>query len=324
MPTKKDNAITITKSYTKSDDLVKSELILTITGETVNNIILNTIRRTLYENIPIYAFDPHYMIIDKNTSYQNNDQLKLRLSMIPIVNIYSDLIWLDEMYWNKINYGNEEELPSEQIVEFYINKTNESDLFQYVTTDDFKCFIDGKEVQNPYNKKYPYLITKLRHKEELICKITGKIRIGKVNTIWSPVYKTYYVYDENIFKLIIHSYGQLTEYELFNRACDNVIYQLNTFKILINKYINNYDTNTDISNKIEIKFNDKTIANLINNTLQEHKLIKFSGIHIPTYLDNEVLINIECAGNIKSLEKILHECVDTNINVFEELKKAIK
>ena len=58
-----------------------TRLELSIKGDDINYVILNTLRRTIMTNIPIYAFTEFNF--KKNKSIFNGNYLKLRLKNLP-------------------------------------------------------------------------------------------------------------------------------------------------------------------------------------------------------------------------------------------------
>lgn len=288
-----------------------SELVLFFNKGEINNTILNTIRRIIHDFIPVYAIGSDNIVIDKNTGYQNNDQIKLRLSQFPI------LIKPDNIYYNK----DDQEEYNKKEIEIYFNVLNNSHEMRAVTSNDFKILINSKEVKNFYSNKYPLLLTILRSGEEIIGKCDAVLGIGKNGNQWEPCYKTFYTEDDKQYKMTIHSYGQYNEEELFVNACDIIKYETNLLKENIIEILNDDKYKNDI-NEFEISFNDKTISNLLNSRLQYHKNIKFSGIYIPNMLDKKVVIKVEKHNG--DFKKIITECCDEICSYIDVLKNSLK
>ena len=293
--------------------------------------LINSLRRVIITQIPIYAFAPELIQIDKNISILNNDQYKLKFSQIPILNIISDLFYI-----NKINdykeFAVSKEINKYKKIEIYINQKN-TDLFpKNITTNDIVYIIDDKVTTSPYNKNFPILLTKLRQNEELRCKLIGVIGIGEQNNIWSSVSNIFFYNKENDYFLNINSNGQLTEFEIINKACQNIIYNLENTKNKIHLYLDtlnkiNQENNLD---KIKLTLPDITIGNLINDQLQNNENIKNSGICRPTYLQNDVIINIEFSDiilskfeNAKKNNEIIKAVFDNCINNIIETYKIL-
>ena len=85
-----------------------SELHLNITGNDVNHVIINTLRRAVLDLVPTYAFVAESIIIEENTSIFDNDELKNRLSGIPIFDVDVPVTLMSEDYWKNINYSDPE------------------------------------------------------------------------------------------------------------------------------------------------------------------------------------------------------------------------
>jgi DNA-directed RNA polymerase subunit L len=309
--------------YNKTIDLTYSNLKLMFNGKDISNIIINSIRRVILEDIPTYAFSPDVITIEKNTTIFNNDQLKLRLSQIPIYNIDNGIDYLEDKFWKNVNYNDieREKHKNEKSIKFYAkceNNISENILIKNITTNDINYFINDEKIEQPYNKKYPILVTKLNQCCEFSCNLNAVLGVGKKNVIWSPVSNVYYTIDDkNNITLNIHSNGQITEYNILMKACKNINHQLETIK----KYIKeNISFETD-----EIIFNleSLTIGNIINEKLQKHKNIKYSGVSKPSYLDDKVIIKIKTNEKIK-IDNILDECIDECIKIYDTIYNIIK
>lgn len=305
----------IKSNHINKNILFNSKLEISITNFNYNPTFLNSLRRILLEYVPTYGFDRELIKISKNTGYQNNDQLSLRLSQIPVIGVNTDLLYIDDIRWNNIDYThNEKEFPEEQLYEVVINVKNNNTEYKYITTNDFKIFINGTQIKNPYDQENPLLITILRQNEELICSMKAKIRLGILNTCWSPVYNTYYLNTSgNNYKFIIHSYGQHTEDKLFILSINILLDKLQKF--------NEYIKSLDIINKtkFKLKLNDKSIANILKEILQYDDNILFVGINIISFLDPVVDLNIEIKKN-SDLKKIIDNNIKKIIKIYDELK----
>lgn len=308
---RKIKKINIKKEKKENNGLDYSELVLFFNKGEINNTILNTIRRIIHDFTPVYAIGSDNIVIDKNTGYQNNDQIKLRLSQFPV------LIKPDNIYYNK----DDQEEYNKKEIEIYFNVLNNSHEMKAVTSNDFKILINSKEVKNFYSNRYPLLLTILRSGEEIIGKCNAVLGIGKNGNQWEPCYKTFYIEDDKQYKMTIHSYGQYNEEELIINACDIIKYEINLLKENIIEILNDDKYKNDI-NEFEISFNDKTISSLLNSRLQYHKHIKFSGIYIPNMLDKKVVIKVEKHDG--DFKKIITECCDEICDYIDVLKNSLR
>ena len=106
--------------------------LLEFTLNNVNVSIANALRRIIISDIPVYGFrtSPYHKnnaIIEKNSTRFNNEILKQRLSCIPI-------------------HINDPKFPYETY-QVEVDKKNETNEIQYVTTEDFK-------IKNILNNQY--------------------------------------------------------------------------------------------------------------------------------------------------------------------------
>ena len=104
-------------------NLAETDGIMTFTLSGVNVSLANALRRIILSDIPCVVFrttpyDECKMEIEVNTSRLNNELIKQRISCVPI-------------------HINDTSFPIENYV-VEVDKKNESDIIDYVTTEDFK------------------------------------------------------------------------------------------------------------------------------------------------------------------------------------------
>ena len=306
--------MSITTSYIPRKGLQASSLKIHFKDFKYNIAYLNSLRRILIEYVPTYAFDRELIKISKNTGYQNNDQISLRLSQIPVLGINTDLIYIEDYRWQNVDYTkNEEDFPEEKTYEVSINVKNTTHDYLAVTTNNFSVFINGQQIKNPYDQANPLLITILRKDEELICNMTAKIRLGILNTCWSPVYNTYCMYKGNDYDFIIHSYGQQTEQKLFNQGIEVILYRLKLFKSLIDNI-----KEKDIT-EYNININDKSISNILVATLQKYDEVEFVGSNIKSFLEPKVVLHL-IVKEKTDIKKLFAKCIDEITKNYTEIK----
>lgn len=109
----------------KISNLDEKNGVMTMTVSNLQHSLLNSIRRVVVADIPTFVFRtfPHnenQVSIDVNTCRHNNEILKQRLGCIPI-------------------HINDSDFPYEDY-QVEVDKKNESDVIEYLTTEDFKIF----------------------------------------------------------------------------------------------------------------------------------------------------------------------------------------
>ncbi len=81
------------KIINNNNELGNSRLEFNLSGSNMNYVVANTIRRTIFNDIPIYVFNEFKF--DKNTSIFHNNYLKLRLRNMPVWSIENTIDYLD-------------------------------------------------------------------------------------------------------------------------------------------------------------------------------------------------------------------------------------
>ena len=249
--------------HNKYDDTYNNYVVYGIKGSKINNVIINTIRRSILEMIPTYAFDKEDIVITKNSSIYNNDYMRLRLSQFPIINVdnpretieksleleYEANITSFEQKIEDIDVIKRKEeiknLEKSQNFTMVVNVKNTSSSVLNVTTDTngVKFYYRGKLTESPYKRKL--LIIKLKPGEEFSCNAASILNIGMKYVNHQATSVCVFAEPEqqssNEFKLNIESLKQIPEKEIIIRAC-----------LIINKKLQNYlDIITDKIKKYE-------------------------------------------------------------------------
>lgn len=307
-------------------NLQAGQLVLSLSGKTVNSTLVNTLRRLAYDYIPTYAFPSESISIEKNTSIFNNDYMRLRLSQMTVPNIIVSTYFLEDKYWKNVDFRNperEKHPDDKKILEVYINATNNTNDVMNVTTEYAKVYEDGVELKDRFDPKYPLLIIQLRPGEVFSCRCVGIMSIGLVNNIWAAAGNAFFKeINENEFQLTIESQGQMDEYEIMHKSCRVLKDKINITKKLIK---DKYDSPLikDVSMiKLEIENEDHTLGNIINEYLQNSKNVLFSGVSKPNLLVDNMIIEFQTIKN--NPLQYLDETLDYIISIADEIENQIE
>ena len=307
-----------------------SRLEFDIMGKEVNYVFVNTLRRIVLSEIPIYAYTE--FIFDKNHSVFHNNFIKNQIRNLPVWGVDNKI-----EFYEKVKVSNNEVINEiedlEDNVELGVNKkinstsleqltmyvdyNNKSNNIFTVSTEHAKFYFAQKQIPNPY--PIPIQIVKLQPEQNINFTTVTSIGIEKENAIFSPV--SICVYEEkkeNEFRFIIESKGQITEKVILHRAIINLNKILES---ILNQFIEILD-NTELSGQIEIKNEDHTIGNLISYGLQNHKNITFASYHLPHPLEKRVIIEYKLkSGKFKN---VLKDVINEYIELYNKLDKLIE
>lgn len=298
----------------------KSEVYtLDFKGKDVNHIVINTIRRVCYNNIPIFTYDPKKIKITKNTSVFNNDYLRLRLSNLPIdiENNVDNLELSDQIKNMEEEDENENFLSNKNSITMYCKEKNNSQNLLNVTTDMCTFYKDGEVIDNPY--KVPLLLCKLNSTQELIFSATTKIGIGSKNGIYTPCSFYFEKINDNNFHVKIESTSQLNEHDIILRGC---MYIIKKMKRIMNNLIQKNFTKS-MKGEIILKDEDHTMGNLITYGIQSHDNIEFCGYKLNHLLIKEVNITYITDG-AKSINEIIKDSMSNQIKLYEYILSNLK
>jgi DNA-directed RNA polymerase subunit L len=282
--------------------LEDDRIILLLKGSFVNHSTINTLRRVIMSEIPTYGISEDNIKIEKNTSIFNNDQIRLRLSMIPLPNLSNDL----SIYHKDGDYKMDK-------LELYVNTENKSDKILNVTTNDLTIYKNDKQIDNIFSLNSPDLLIKLRPNEEFKCKVTATLGKASLNDLWSAVSVCYFKQlKEDEYEFIFETLGQLSHKDILQKACQIIVKKIENIEILVgNKYKNSL---LDKTKKVMLNIQNEnhTMGNLLGYMLKLDKNVVYAGFR----KDHLLIDNIEI-----KLETTNYNPVKTFFMVTDELKK---
>jgi DNA-directed RNA polymerase subunit L len=313
-------------------ELTNSRLEFNITGKNLNYVVINTLRRVILSNIPIYAFDK--ITINTNSSIFNNNYMRLRIENLPVIGIENnneifvekeeeELEEEDFFDENKgiindnidINDDEDNSINSSSLDEFtmYLDFKNENKKIVTVGTSDAKFYYKQKKIDSPYKNNIP--IIKLHPGKTIIMSAVTNLGIEKNNAKYSPVSVVFYKQKkDNDFDFIIESKGQLNEKKIISIAILNINNILDEFMKLV-------PDNKGMEGKLVIPDEDHTLGNLLADGLQRHKAVQFAGYNMPHPLGNVVEVHYKLnSGNLK---KVLKDVISFYQNLFDDIGKKV-
>ncbi len=330
------------KLIDKSKELGNSRLEFKLSGPNIDYIVANTIRRTVFTEIPIYAFDEFKF--EKNTSVFHNNYLKLRLRNLPVWTIENTVDFIDyNLKNNSVQTELEENVDENEVDEvelqvdktlnsstlkqltMYINYKNKTNSIQTVTTNDAKFYYEEKQIASPYKIAIP--IVKLQPNQEIAFSAITKIGTEQEDAMYGAacicIYKQV---NDNEFDFVIESRGQITEKRILQVALINIERRIKNFiKLLLDdkKSENKIKTEEQKDQGIIIVNNeDHTLGNLISRGLQQHKKINFAGYNLPHPLAKKVHFHYKLEKN-DDIKKVMEDVVDYYSELFAEIKKSV-
>lgn len=319
----------------ESNGLDASWLKLLFSGSDINVKIINAIRRVSMNNIPTYAFPQELITIDTNTTVAfNNDYMRLRLSQLPVLGVDTNTYYLNEKYYEKINFADlkRPKHPNEKMVELYFNVHNNSANITNVTTDDCIVTVDGEQI-SPYSKEYPILLIKLRPNDRFKCHMKAVFGVGDKHVIWSGARNAFYdeITDKNtdekngfLCEFTIEGNQQCHEYEILIRACRYLIKKLTMLKEEMKSKITKKIILPEKIIHFKLDGEDHSIGEIINYQFQDHKNIISSGMGKPDQLIKSILIKITASSTVESPLDAMLESIDIVIAKYEHIGKLLE
>jgi len=320
-----------------------------LSGSDINYVIINTLSRIGLSLLGSFAWNPEYITIEANTSIFNQDQMKLRIANIPIINanyskpivpnspdLVSKCLDLEVQANTSIFSSKKDSLQELEEIEekkkellnnlhMYIEARNRTNEIMCVTTNEkfTSFFLNDKKIPDVYPRET--LIIKLKPGEDFICSAVADFNIPMFNSIYSSVSVfAHEEIDENTFVITVESIRQLEEEDIIKRCCLIAIQKLESIqKIILDKLemasIDN--PNVEYDAEISIENENHTLGNLLTRGLQDHSNIAFCGYKIDHPEINELVIKYKTEG--KTFSKILQDTVKSLIKTFESISSQI-
>jgi len=326
------NKINLSK-ITYNNELNNSKLEFNISGNNINDIVMNSLRRVAFESVPIFAFNEFNF--DKNTSIYHNTKLKLRLENMPVWGIKNKVDYINIIDKHKelekieendndanIDINNELDYSSLNQLTMYVSCKNKSNEVISVTTQHAKFYYEQKQIDNPY--KDECLLLKLQPNQEISFSTITNIGVEETDTKYSSVSIIRYKQNnDNDFDFLLKSRGQITEQRILQVVIINIKRKLNNF---LKVFIENIKKDFDVKEKeglLIVHNEDHTMGNLICHGMQHHTKIKFAGYNLPHPLAKIVHFHYELKedGNI---EKIMNDVVEYYLELFDNIDKLFK
>lgn len=321
------------KKLSQDNELFNSRLEVEISGDEINNVIINTLRRIIMSEIPVYCWDDFE--ITKNESIFNNSQLRLYIKNIPVIGIKNIPKKVPKTKKNE-SIDTEEEEENDALKEMlelddietsdkvladgsslnqmsmYLNYHNTKNEIVSVSTDDAKFYYQGKEIKSPYPN--PVILVKLQAEQQII--FTAKTRLsnekedGKFSAVSICAFNEL---SENKYKFFLESRGLYSEKELLILACELINRKMNKIMKLFP------DTNVEMG-EIKIPKEDYTIGNLFSHGLYELEQVSYTTSLKKHPMDNEIFIKFGMK-NSENIKKMIEKVVKKYTEIFNKLSK---
>lgn len=314
------------------------EFEIEIEGQSVNHVVVNTLRRLVMTVIPIYGFHRSKIWVDHKKSYNmyNNDMIYMQLETLPIPDIPNDFDVSDpSMYLTNevinniyVNHYN----PDKQInmapdenkklkkIEIVLNVVNTTQDYKFVSTHDMILKIDD-QISNNYLKHDPISILVLKGGEKLFLRAEAVLGIEDMNGIYEATTTAYHQeINRNKYILKYETLGQLSKEAIFIKACKIMIIKLKKLNI----FISDTYAERDISEKIEIelKGEDPTIGVIISDVLQRCANVEKANFNVPHPFVKSVVVSflLKKKSVLKPIETLIFS-IKYIIDLFEVILK---
>jgi len=321
------------KKLSHDKELFNSRLEINIKGKGIDHVIVNTLRRIIHSEIPVFCWDDFE--ITTNESIFNNSQLRLYLQNIPVVGIkeipkkvprskenpdeddeeddnLKEIIGIDDIETEDKIMVDGTSLNQLTMFLKYHNNTNG---IVSVTTDDAKFYYQGKEIKSLYPN--PVILVKLQPNQHINLSAKTRLSNEKEDGKFSPVSVcAFNQIKEDDFKFFLESRGLYSEKDILLSACYQIRRKL--------KRIEKLFPETEMEEgEIKIPKEDFTAGNLI-----AHGLFQLDEVNYATFmrrhpLDNEIIIKFGLKKS-HNMKKLISKVVSNYKVIYGNLEKEFE
>lgn len=296
-------------------DYSNSNIKIDITGITFH--YANMLRRVVKTYVPTYAFPSKLIKVTKNTSIINNDQIRERISNMPIMYITNP----EDTIKQFLQLYNGETL-NENFFSMYVSYKNKTGKLAMVTTDMAKFYYLGNEIKSPYKK--PFLLVKLNNNEEFECTCEARLGLNLEEefddpAIYDPVAACAYdQIEDKRFIFGFESKQQFNELEILKRALSCLIIRLEYLNNLVKeKIVNKEDEKEGV---LQIPNEDMTLGGILGYTLQVHPDVEYAGEYQANIAQRAIQLRYKTKTNIVD---VFSDCIDTLIRSIKSIAKQV-
>lgn len=260
----------------------------------VNEVLLNTFKRTISSELSSFAFAPEDIKIPTNTSILNNDQIRHRISLLPIQSF------------------REKHLSNTNITVSLVQE-NTDDIIKSVTTDHCIVRINNTITPNIFPSP-PVIICNLKENQKIEFTATASYGKAFTHNMYAAASNTTFEEMDDHYLLHIETYGQYTCKEIYKKSIELFIDKVKK----IHKYmLEQPDIN---NNYIDIKIENEnhTFGAIFINYMQQLKEIVFAGYKMEHPSINNLEITINTDGT-KSAKNVIDFVINKLENVFTKL-----
>ena len=317
----------------------ENELRLEIEGKSIDNSVVNALRRTILMSIPIYAFNRSkvFIEVDKSRHMYNNDLLYNQIETLPIFDIpnYFDLenpelflptevmkqlfsTFVPETYTEETDEKPPETDKKPFKIELSINIKNNTGIDKFVSTHDAVLKIDG-QTSNSYQTRRPISIMVLKPTEEISLRAEANLGISKMHASYEATTNAYH--DEITpmkYHLWYETQEQLDKHIIFTKASIIITKKLEKLREFIKK--NFEERSSDETIEIQLYGEDHTLGNLLVTALQKCDFVRRAAYKMPHAFVDQIVIEyqLEPKSKIGPIEVFI-SCVDYLIRLFQTI-----
>lgn len=320
------------KKLLEESELFNSRLEVEISGKEIDYVIINTLRRIIMSEVPVYCWDEFE--IKKNESVFNNSYLKEFIRNIPVVGVkdiptkvpkkkksVDEIEEEDDGLLDGLIEKDQVDLRDKELKDvdinrysMYIGYENESNEIKNITTEEAKFYKEGKLIKSPYPNGI--ILVKLQPGQGIELTVKTRLGLEKEDAKYSPVSVcAYNELEDNKFKFFLESRGLYNEKDLLKLGCVLIIRKL----LKIGKMFPDSEL---LEGEINIPKEDYTVGNLLSHGLYKLSEVSYATFMKKHILDNEIIIKYGLKKEM-NIKKLVERVINDYKLLFENLERSL-
>jgi len=322
-----DGKIDITIKHVREKIDTDDTFRIVMKGMSVDNSVVNALRRTILMNVLVYGFDRKNIFIEneKCVYMYNNDLIYNQIETLPIFDVPNnfDLENMGELTINENSGDKNKKLVN---IEIFLNVKNVSDVPRYITTHDIVIKINDK-ISKGYQNHDALSIIVLKPYEEVHLRAVANLD----NSITDAAYEaTTFAYHHEIssmeYVLTFDTLGQLDKEVIFAKACLILIKKLNALQNYVEELdrVNPPDEKLKVG-EYELFGENDTLGNLLATILQKCSYTEIAGYVTPHLFIDHVVIRFRLGKKVSfTPSQVFIAAILHAKKIFEHILKITK
>lgn len=298
--------------------------------------LVNSIRLTIFQLVPHYAFNREKILIRENTSTRHNDEITQDISTMVVMGLdNSRAVYNRFLIENpSIIRGESESIVTDEdsdeegqdknlsilggdvlTMSLRVTSTGPSVQYRYITTKDCTFHVNGKTIPDPY-KDCPILLATLKEGEILDLEAKTDMNSPIHNPLYAAVGNAWFRQEKEGYRFFMDLRPGITGKEVLYRARDILLKRVRN--VIQQNEIKEGKKTT--SGELTIRGDRFIVPNLLAYYMAIHPNVSFAGPRCHHLLGDSSSVYYRASGDVtKILEEVYNQIESDSANLLKEV-----